>query len=154
MNSQQRARYLGFIWRMRSVILMFEAAQWAEISAVSFENSTEDQPTGNGAHIDGLIAICQVRPLFFTALITSCVLTQLVVAGLHALWVKVVCAYSNIQQHVPNGIHSHGHACKANIILWHCSDIFYSFSIVVCMNLFIIIYYYESFCKLSWVVFH
>lgn len=70
---------------MRSVILMFEAAQWAEISAVSFENSTEDQPTGNGAHIDGLIAICQVRPLFFTALITSCVLTQLVVAGLHAL---------------------------------------------------------------------
>lgn len=72
--------------------------------------------------------------VIFTALITSCVLTQLVVA-LHALWVKVVCAYRYIQQHVPHGIHSHSHACKANII--HCSDIFYSLSIVVCLHEFI-----------------
>ncbi|CAM4731364.1 unnamed protein product [Leuciscus chuanchicus] len=39
---------------MRSVILMFEAAQWAEISAVSFQISTDDQPTGNGSHVEGI----------------------------------------------------------------------------------------------------
>jgi len=33
---------------------MFEAAQWAEISAVSFQISTDDQPTANGSHVEGL----------------------------------------------------------------------------------------------------